>query len=89
MAQTRVAADVKAAKAEIERRSLAIQTELLAGGLESAAARRFLDSMPMAADLMPQLSAADLVETFAIEKAEKAQLQRELLASYAPHEEPR
>ena len=55
VAQTRIAAIEKEAKATIEKRSVEVQTALLAGGLESEAARRFLESMPTAEALMPPL----------------------------------
>jgi len=58
VAETRIAASEKAAKAEIERRSVDVQTALIAGGLESDEARTFLESIPSAAGLMPQLSVA-------------------------------
>ena len=53
VAQTRIAADAKDAKVKIERQSVDVQTQLVAGGLESAEARAFLDSMPTAESLMP------------------------------------
>ena len=52
VAKTRIDADAKAAKVAIERSSVEIQTELVAGGLESEAARTFLASMPTAEALM-------------------------------------
>jgi len=55
VAVTRLDAMEKAAKAQIDKRSLEVQTELLAGGLDSAEARRFLASMPTAGALMPRL----------------------------------
>jgi len=60
VAATRVAAMEQAARAEIERRSVDVQTKLLAGGLESGAAQAFLESMPTADQLMPALAVADL-----------------------------
>lgn len=53
VAESRINADARTAKAEIERRSVEVQTELVAGGLESDEARGFLASMPPAAELMP------------------------------------
>lgn len=53
---TRVTALEKQAITEIERRSLQIQTELMAGGLDSDEARVFLESMPTAESLMPGLA---------------------------------
>jgi hypothetical protein len=54
-ARTRVDADAKRAKAAIEASAVDVQTELLADGLTSAAAREFLQAMPTPADLMPAL----------------------------------
>jgi hypothetical protein len=53
VATTRIAAMTKAAKTEIERQSIEVQTQLVAGGLESVEAREFLASMPTAEALMP------------------------------------
>jgi hypothetical protein len=53
VAQTRLAANAKTAKAQIERNSIEVQTQLVASGLESAEARTFLESMPTAEALMP------------------------------------
>jgi len=60
VAVTRLDAMEKAARAEIERRSVNVQTQLLAGGLESAAAQAFLETMPTADQLMPPLALAEL-----------------------------
>jgi hypothetical protein len=60
VARARIAASEKAAKAEIERRSVELQTQLVAGGLESAEARRFLDTMPTPEALMPPLSVKEI-----------------------------
>jgi hypothetical protein len=60
VAQTRIAALEKAACNDIERSSLEVQTELLAGGLQSGEARAFLESIPTAAALMPPLSVPEL-----------------------------
>lgn len=59
---TRITALEKQAHAEIERRSLTVQTALLAGGLGSDEARAFLESMPTAEDLMPGLAVTDFPE---------------------------
>jgi hypothetical protein len=59
VAKTRIVAKAKAAKNEIERRSLEVQTELVSGGLLSDDAKVFLDAMPTAETLMLTL---DLVE---------------------------
>jgi hypothetical protein len=52
VAKTRIDAMAKAAKVEVERQSVAIQTELIAGALESEEARAFLASMPTAEALV-------------------------------------
>lgn len=52
VAKTRIDADARAAKVAIERSSVEMQTELVAGGLESEAARAFLPSMPTTEALM-------------------------------------
>lgn len=64
--ETRVAALEKQAFTEIERRSLDIQTALMAGGLDSEAARTFLESMPTTEALMPGLSVRDFPEVAAL-----------------------
>lgn len=60
VAQSRIAAMEKQARSEIERSSVEVQTQLLAGGLETDEARAFLESMPTAQALMPPLNATDL-----------------------------
>lgn len=55
VATTRLAALEREAKAAIERASLEVQTRLLAGGLDTDAARAFLEAMPTAEALMPPL----------------------------------
>lgn len=60
--ETRVAALEKEAFTEIERRSLDIQTELMAGGLDSETARTFLSSMPTADALMPGFAVQEFPE---------------------------
>ncbi|HEY6206242.1 MAG TPA: hypothetical protein VIW21_08765 [Chthoniobacterales bacterium] len=55
---------IKAIEAEtitkIERLSLTAQTEVLAHGMESDAAKQFLESMPSLETLMPSLDAAEI-----------------------------
>ena len=51
---------LKGAKHEISRASLSVQTEILAGGLDTPAARAFLETMPTAEQLMPTLDAKAL-----------------------------
>jgi hypothetical protein len=65
VAKTRFDADAKAAKAAIERASVDVQTQLVAGGLESDEARAFLDAMPTAQGLMPVLAVADVEKLLA------------------------
>jgi hypothetical protein len=60
VATTHIAALERAARSEIERRSVEVQTQLIAGGLTSSAAKSFLESMPTAASLMPPLSVGDV-----------------------------
>jgi hypothetical protein len=60
VAQSRVAALEKQARADIERASVEVQTQLLAGGLETEAARTFLAAMPTIEALMPPLDATAL-----------------------------
>jgi hypothetical protein len=52
VAKTRIDAMAKAAKHEIERQSIAVQTDLVAGGLRSEEARAFLAAMPTAEALV-------------------------------------
>jgi hypothetical protein len=63
MIDTRIADVEASARAEIERRSLDAQTEILADGLTSEAARAVLGSLPTVDTLMPalDLSALELV----------------------------
>ena len=62
-AELRVAARAKidalerAARGAIQQQSVDIQTALMAGGLETTAAKAFLESMPTAEALMPPLDA--------------------------------
>lgn len=72
---TRVAALEKQAFTEIERQSLAIQTQLIAGGLDSVEGQAFLDQMPTAAQLMPGLAVSEFPEV------------AQLLPRSVPHEE--
>jgi hypothetical protein len=56
VANTKLDQLLKDAKLAIERASVEIQTKLVAEGLESAAAKAFLESMPTAAELLPAVS---------------------------------
>ena len=60
LAATQIDAMIKAANSKIDEASLAIQTELLASGLTSAAAKAFLESMPTTEALMPAVDVAVL-----------------------------
>ena len=60
VAKAKLDAGAKAAKVEIERSSLRVQTELVAGGLHSADARAFLEAMPTADALLPPLTVAEI-----------------------------
>jgi hypothetical protein len=60
MIDSRLADQEASARAEIEQQSLAAQTEILAGGLTSDAARAVLASLPTVEALMPPLDLAAL-----------------------------
>ena len=60
VAQTKIAAIEAQAIAEIERQSVEVQTQLVAGGLGSASAVAFLESMPGPDTLMPALTVGEL-----------------------------
>lgn len=60
MAKSRIAAIEKEAVSKIERLSLTAQTEVIANGLESAAARQFLERMPELESMMPAINAMEL-----------------------------
>lgn len=60
MAKSRIAAIEKETLTKIERLSLTAQTEVIANGLESAAARQFLERMPELESMMPTIDAAQL-----------------------------
>jgi hypothetical protein len=66
------ASRIKSIEAEtitkIERLSLVAQTEVIANGLESAAARTFLEKMPSLESMMPSLDVAELKRTLEEEK---------------------
>ena len=61
MAKTRLDAMEKAAQTEIERASVEAQTQLIADGLTSDAAKDFLEALPSATALMPELDATALL----------------------------
>jgi hypothetical protein len=60
VATARLAALTAAAKTVIDRKLLETETALIAGSLESADAKAFLETMPTAEQLMPPLSLDDL-----------------------------
>lgn len=60
MAKSRIDAIAREANTKIEQISLVAQTEVIASGLESVAAREFLESMPSLDILMPSLDAGQL-----------------------------
>jgi hypothetical protein len=62
VAQSRIDERAKAAKVEVDRQAADLATQLIAGGLESSAAREFLDSMASIDNLMPPLSLPELGE---------------------------
>jgi hypothetical protein len=53
--RTQAAASGKKAKLEIDRQSVGIQEQLMAGGFESVEAAQFLAALPSAEDLMPAI----------------------------------
>jgi hypothetical protein len=53
--RTQAAASGKKAKLEIDRQSVGLQEQLMAGGFESVEATQFLAALPSAEDLMPAL----------------------------------
>jgi hypothetical protein len=60
-AKARVDAMEAAAKTEIERASVDAQTQLLAGGLTSEAAKEYLANLPSLEALMPHIDAKELL----------------------------
>lgn len=62
VAKARIDADAKTLGPQIERRSVEVQSELIAGGLRSEEARRFLEAMPTAEALMPTVSVLEIEE---------------------------
>jgi hypothetical protein len=61
VARTRIDAMTKGAQTQIDRAALEVQTYLVSEGLESAAARQFLESgMPTVESLMPSLAVPEV-----------------------------
>lgn len=76
-AKSRIEAIEAEAVARIERESLRAQTEVLAHGLESEAARIFINDLPKLEQLMPPVNATD-IERLVDEKRAKSRTQRYL-----------
>jgi len=60
MAKSRIDAIARETYAKIERLSLTAQTEVIANGMESVAARDFLEKMPSLELLMPKIDAKEI-----------------------------
>jgi hypothetical protein len=60
VARSRIDALTAAAKVEIERRSVDVQTTLISGGLESEEAKAFLETMPTPEQLMPPVALTEI-----------------------------
>jgi hypothetical protein len=60
VAYTRIESDEKAAKSTINAAAADIQVRLLADGLETTAAKAFLESMPAPEQLMPVITVAEI-----------------------------
>ena len=60
VADSKIESLAQDAKFAIEKRSLEVQTRLLAGGLHSEEAKAFLNSIPTAEQLMPALNFSDV-----------------------------
>jgi hypothetical protein len=60
VASTRIAAMVRQTQTKIEHLSLAAQTEVVANGLQSDAAKAFLEKMPALETLMPSFDALEI-----------------------------
>lgn len=60
VAQTRLEADARKAKVEVDRRTAEICIQLASGGLSSPEAREFLDAMPRVDELLPNLRMPEL-----------------------------
>ena len=58
LAYTQIEAIEKAAKMEVERRSVEVQTELISQGILSDAAKALLERLPAVEELMPNLDVA-------------------------------
>jgi hypothetical protein len=65
VAHAKIDQHLKEAKHAIECASVEIQTQLVAGGLESADAKAFLEAMPAAAKLMPMVTVEEIQDQIA------------------------
>jgi hypothetical protein len=65
VAYSRIDVLVREAKLKIEAQALEIRTQLIAGGLETAEARAFLEKMPTPAELFPPSLSVDEVRQLA------------------------
>lgn len=72
-AKSRIEAIEKAAITKIERLSLDAQTEVLAQGLESVAAKAFLEAMPAINTLMPQVQVEEIQSLIETQRADRRQ----------------
>lgn len=75
VAQSRIAAMEREAKTKIERLSLEAQTEVIANGLETDAARAFLEKVSTVDDLMPSLDVQE-IKSLVDARSEKAERER-------------
>lgn len=73
-AKSRVEAIEKEALSKIEQLSLEAQTEIIAHGLDSDAARAFLDSMPALEMLMPSVNVAQIQDLVQTKRAERRRI---------------
>jgi hypothetical protein len=74
VAKSRIAAIEKAALTRIEQLSLEAQTAIIAHGLQSKAAKAFLDDMPAIETLMPPLKITDMEKLLEREQASPSRL---------------
>lgn len=72
-AKSKVEAIEKEALSKIEMLSLEAQTQIIAHGLDSDAAKMFLESMPALETLMPSLHVGQIQELVAAKRAERHQ----------------
>ncbi len=69
----------RAAKSKIEALSLEAQTEIVAHGLESDAAKQFLESMPRLDTLMPAFQVTEIQALVDAKRAERRRLEHDYL----------